>query len=531
MTKRLVIEMRSGAVVEGSSQRHMTVRAKAGNDTAVTVWLLNKHATNAGIVADELVQAGLNTFETDRIKQAHKAAVKNVIFNPATVVSKSGWHGRDFVFDGRVFRTGEISSFRLHQNLRETHVPYPSKKNDDLIDFIDDAASQSDLLAAAVMIAFAQPLLGLAQPPERPVVYIWGDSTTGKTSLGSLMNAITRPPADRELQSFDSTQRAFEEKLKYYSDNVAVFDELSSLDDAALEKAFSTFIYMAANGRGKNRSEGSNFPNLRWRTTAVITGEKDPDTINARRKRTGQDARLLILPVPSRDEGGIWPSSMTLDERVAMLTKLDALIATYSGHSYLNWIRWVVAKQDEVKIRYAESVSSYARQMAGEGGDSLDRRSAVKFAQLAAAGDEIIRAGIVAWDDELPFEVLNRLYQADRSAKQQSGRGGKTAQQHAISILARCGAGTIPVANRKDAISSMPAFVKTWDGQPWVMIRKGEVERFAGAPEALVMEALCTTGISVAHGSTPYFQDRRLNKRFLRVSVADLARLAFGDRA
>ncbi|MDR6817060.1 hypothetical protein J2X76_002233 [Neorhizobium sp. 2083] len=527
MAEELVIEVRKEAQVEGETRPSVGVYARVGNRPVVRIWMPAEDATDAGKCVPELLNAGLQFFDRPVIKQRLAEALKNVRPSSAVVAVRSGWHGRCFVFNGEIHKEKNSADFFLHQELRRKHIPYPEARNDELIDFVDEAATKSDFVAAATMIAFAQPLLGLLPSPERPVIYFGGESRTGKTTLAALINGITRPPSDRQLQPFDSTPRAFEEALQYCSDNVAVFDELNSLDVPAIEQALSPFIYTAANGRGKSRSKGANFPNLRWCTTAVLTGEVDLDTLKARRKGSGQDARLMTIAVPLRRHGGIWPSSWTEDERAKQTDELSALIATYSGHSYLKWIKRLVKNQDEIKARFARNVSAYIEHLAGAGADSLVRSTAARFAQLAASGDELIRACVVDWEKTLPIEAISRLYQAACASKGNTTAGNDTARQSALTILAHVGLGHIPCGKAEGDINNTQAFISHWDGEQLVMIEKGSVSRFTGVSEVDVVSAFRALGSNIASGSTPYFQDRKLGKRFLRVPLATLERIAF----
>ncbi|WP_105421824.1 DUF927 domain-containing protein [Neorhizobium sp. T25_27] len=527
MPEELVIEVTNGAQVEGETRPYLGVYARVGSSPVVRIWMPAEDATDPGKCVPELINAGLQFFDRPVIKQQLAEALKNVRPSSAKVAVRSGWHGNCFVFDGQICKGKNNPGFFLHQDLRQQYIPYPEARNDELIDFIDEAATNSDFLAAATMIAFAQPLLGLLPSPERPVIYFWGESRTGKTTLAALINAITCPPSNRELRPFDSTPRAFEEVLQYCSDNVAVFDELNTLDDAGIERALSPFIYTAANGRGKARSKSANFPDLRWRTTAVVTGEKNLDALKTRRKGSGQDARLMTIAIPLREKGGIWPSSWTEERRANQTDELSSRIGTYSGHSYLKWIRWIVEHQDEIRLRHANKISRYAERLAGRDADSLARSTAIKFAQLAAAGEELIRACVVDWDNALPFGAIGRLYEADKASKLATSADCNVAQQSALTILAHLAVGHIPVAMAEQDLTNTKAFISRWDGQQFVMIEKGAVSCFAGAPEAEVMSAFKACGSNIASGSTPYFQDRKLEKRFLRVPVTSLERIAF----
>jgi len=476
-------------------------------------------------VAGELLKAGLQFYEGPLLERKLREALASPMPASEKVAIRTGWHGTSFVHNGEIFSCREAPSFFVHHDLRRTHIPYPSDPDDKLTDYIVANAPKSDFIAAATMIAFAQPLIGMLSMPERPVIYIWGESRTGKTTIGKLITALVRPPSDRVLKLFDSTQRAFEETLATSSDSVAVFDELTGVDDRELERRLSPFIYLSAGGVGKSRSIGANFRDLCWRTTAVITGEKDIDTLTSRRQGSGQDARLMTLRVPSRDEGGIWRDSVSITERARRADEFLTLVNGYMDDDYVYWLRYIVRNREKIMKRFQENTEQFLQRLIPKDADSLNRARALHFAHLAATGIELFKWGVYRWPESLPFDAMSRLYHANR-ASDVTKPDHSQARKFALEISARLAFAEIPNDLPREENTGAEAYTYLKKNVRWLMIKKEFVAKYAGGHEQDVMNAFRECGFVVQKPgvTTPWFQRRKHkhSESYLRIKLSDI---------
>lgn len=503
------------------------IYAKARSQPKIRIWLPREDAADAETCRRELHRAQFKIMDKATITSRLREALKNPEIKSTGVAVQQGWHGKSLVFNGEAIRHPSDKKLFVHQRLRRRHHPYSLPESDALLDFIDAHGAKSDLLSAACMIAFAQPLLGLMNYRERPVIYLWGDTRTGKSTLATVINAITRLPSDRGLRQFDSTQRAYEEALEYCSGSVAVFDELSAVDDQILERILAPFLYTSANGGGRNRSEMSGVPNLTWTTTAFLTGEKNIDELHARKRGSGQDARLVTMRVPSGLEGGIWSDrSMSMVERRIAAETLASVAAAYCGRTYLRWVKRIVSQQEAIKARFAEKIAAYQLRLIGSKDDNLTRAHALHFAAMAATGDELIKQNIVEWDESLPYAAISRLYSANLHASRVEKQDG-TVRRASTAILAHIGAGHIPECAAKDG-KTLSAYVEVRQGMKHVMIKK-DAHEYRGVTCKKVAQALHAAGITVAHGTTVYFQARNPSQRYVRADWGKLCEAAFGQ--
>jgi len=473
-----------------------------------------------------LLDAGLEFNDPLLTKRAVVNALKGVSSQPVRVAVRSGWHEKRFVYDGSVFGRNDKPYLFVHQDLTHRAGPVSPAPNDELVEYLGKIGRQSDFVVCATLIAFAQPLLGMLPSPERAVIYIWGESRTGKTTLATLINALSRPPSDRVLFSFDATDRAFEEMLQRCSDNVAVFDELTVIQDSEIERRLLPFIYMAANGRGKSRSKGASFPNLRWRTTTVVTGEKNLSALRAKCVGSGQDARFLVFPVPARSSGGIWTTRMSRKKREKNIQKLDRLCDAYCGYSYRDWLLHLAVNYDSVKASFEENVEKYTTALAGEEADGVSRARARKYAQIIAAGDELIKYGTLEWDESLPLEAIQRLYEADILPTVSDADALDKTRTPAIEILAHIGRGAIPFHEGDEESEGRSAYRCKWIGEEFVMIKRDHLSEFISGSPREVANAFKAARASKWSGTSPFFQYGKARERYLRVSLVQLNRLA-----
>ncbi|MGR6467951.1 DUF927 domain-containing protein [Rhizobium sp. PAMB 3182] len=536
MDNDLVIQIVSGVVREGTNEAYVGLGAKFGKDRPVKVWLPASILSDNKACCRQLLIAGLNPCVTRRLSSEIAKATDSIKKMPHRLVVSNGWHDDVFVFNGEVIGGGAKSRWILDQSLQEKRVELP-QRNDELLDLIDELALKSDYVALATLVAFAGPVLGILQSGERPVISIWGESRTGKTTLAKLINTLTQPRYDGVPLSFEFTPRALEEILHAHSDSVVVFDEVGIRSDADLDKTLTNFTYKAANGRGASRSNGGalgdHFPNLTWKTISFMVGEKDIRSLRFYKPGTGIDARLLFVPVPPESSGGIWNSDLTREARVGLMKALEVAMKKYSSHSFRDWLRRVVRRKEEIQKRLPNTIANYTLQLAGPNADGLAQAAAQKFAQFAAVGDELKKAGVVDWPEHFPFKVCERLYRRDQGQKAGKDNSRQLLRHISRDILAAIGADQIPHINgKKIAEARLCPSVFTIDERKtkWVMIEKGHLAQFTdGAEDKALSEFRNVAGLLQRSGNSSYYQSRvgTTSRRFIRLDHKVLKEVAF----
>ncbi|MGO8122173.1 DUF927 domain-containing protein [Rhizobium ruizarguesonis] len=492
------LKIQSGLRCEGASGSYCLITATALNGDEIQLTMPSDEvALDVTKVTRELMKAGLGLkCDSKLIRAEVDKARKEATVSSKNIAVTTGWHDQNFVWNGRVLGSVNETDLICASELREKAYHYPRKKDRRLIDFISEHGPLSDVLALAVMAAYSPPLLGTLSHSERPLIHIWGDSKTGKTSLLAAVNALVKTPNRRDLYPFAFTPRALEEDLLDCNDGILCLDETSTVSKEEVNKTIGELIYIASNGRGKRRSKISQLPDLQWRSIVFVTGEYSLDTLTTRKRGSGQDARLITLPVRSTKEGGIFNrgdlSAAELADKCRILTELAE---AYTGDEYQRWVKKIVATgRPTLRGRVQQSIDRYVAKLVDENASNLTRTLAAKFAAFAVTGDGLMAADIVDWPRGFPFEVAKRAFEADLAAKNPEP-GILPLQRRTIAqkILARL------YADRLHTRAPRGVHVRTENGQERLIIPKGASATWLGEDEKQLYAALQSHG-GLLHG-------------------------------
>jgi hypothetical protein len=171
----------------------------------------------------------------------------------------------------------------------------------------------------------------------------------------------------------------------------------------------------------------------------------------------------------------------------------------------------------------------YVNRLAGKNADSLTRASALHFARLAAAGNELCDYGVVDWDEALPITVIERLYRAHVARQANPSRPIRDARLPATEILAHIGSGDIQVSTDGSNPDNLDAYLWTYGGKRFAMIKSHALSRYISGEPKAAAKALKAEGAVKSSGNTPYFQNRQDSHgtRYFRAAVSELRRIAF----
>lgn len=537
-SNKVRVGIADNVTIEGQTGTFAAIRAKPLNASPVTVFLRPSKLLHPNVCAEALLDGGLKgLYEAKELASLIVNAKKKIFDEPLQVATTSGWHGTQYIFNGKVFGTSDTIRWEPHPDLKSYR--YPFRQDRRLFESLAELSKIYDFLAFAMMLAFAGPLLAMLDKTERPVVHIWGPSRSGKTTLLNILNALIHPPTNRTLAPFNFTRRGLEEILAKGNGQLVCFDELGTLKDAELEDILGTLPYLAGNGRGRIGSQGGglseSFPNLEWSTIPVITGERDLREFESRKAGTGQDARLLVLPVSDK-RGGIFAaeSQKTAEEYSALAKKLEVETKRYNGDDFEKWIIHIAKNRSAVLEKFDADVQKFTDKLAGPSASNLDRDIALKFAWFAACGQAMRRANIVAWAKDRAKEVAHKFYDIDIAVKRSSSpRIDGEARAFARVILARVASAHIKTAlppdcevRKDDALGTLQV---TSTGK-WVVIDKSHVqEAFDDSPQHVIQILRGVPGLLVDRPNSPFYQDRSGGKTrsVLKLNYQQLVSTAF----
>jgi hypothetical protein len=137
--------------------------------------------------------------------------------------------------------------------------------------------------------SFAPPLLRILRQ-RGCVVYLWGDSGTGKTAALKAAQSIWGDP-QRLIINFNATAAGLEYRAAFCSDLPFCLDEKQL---ASSQKDVDKAIYMLANGMSRTRAttHGSMQDVHTWRIVVIATGE---EPISGDTSQTGVSTRALEI--------------------------------------------------------------------------------------------------------------------------------------------------------------------------------------------------------------------------------------------
>ena len=268
-------------------------------------------------------------------------------------------------------------------------------------------------LTTALCLAFAGHILPLLN--AEPIgIHFHGNSSAGKSVMTTLAGSVIGYPGKGGcVESWRTTDNAFEGTASTYNDTLLCMDEINSIEDL---KALSNILYMAGNGQGKKRANRSG--GLRatkyWQVCVLSNGEENFEDFlrnNKMQVKAGQLIRLMSLEADAGKGMGVF--DVLPDGFKSPSDFMDAIKAAalkYHGIprdvlcQYLadNWDtataelkQWSATAKARMESRYSQD------ELAGQTGRGLS-----KFATMAAAGELAAKLKIVPWDGGYATQVI-----------------------------------------------------------------------------------------------------------------------------
>jgi hypothetical protein len=370
------------------------------------------------------------------IREALKAKPK---FRPISETSYAGWHGASFTWRGGVhgparaslrFRSDESfdGATRSHGRLEEWKAG------------LETPCERSDILVFSLATGFAAPFLRHVEINEGAMFYFWGKSTTGKTLAQRASMSIFQRAEETDLLTFDLTSRKLEEACAAHNDLAMILNEAERLEKNASDRAKSMqdIAYRLAGGVGRVRSayatRNAALSNKKWRILCLGSGEttaKRPD------RRSGEEVRLIDIPVPAPESGGIFS---TLSEAEAadagavayeMAQSVETTILENYGVAFAPFMDSVCDDLDAAKKRANAHLQKFTK-ILGRGQDARALRLVKKFGIVYAGAMEACRHGIAPWTETHAHRAISTLC---RVALQGIGADDSTADKAALAEI------------------------------------------------------------------------------------------------
>jgi len=444
-------------------------------------------------------------FRGTKIQQVRliQLLLKEMAPKPITLAMKPGLRGPDGFVLGKCmvgtaadkFRWKSPSGAADHSEIGDSQGSKAIWDRD-----VGELALHSTFLTFGLSLSLACPLPSyvLARSKQRllsetAVFNLSGDSGSGKTSVVRGAAGVFGPPG--LVRKWDFSRRGLEEQMEARNDLLAAFDDTETHTDEAtrLPTAIRHMNQIPTSGQSKLLSERADMPLLSW-TSFGLTSSPEPIDIIAERfsiKRTdGQRVRFIDLPVPKRDEAGIFDH---LDgdalEKLArgkeLIARLDDGVTKNFGLIMPLWLRYLFEEDRSSLILRGRDL--FVRRVMSNG-TGFDERYAVKFAIPAIAGFLAASHQIVPWPKMWPGKAAEHCYfLAVKAVRRDADVAAKKLQL--IAKLADNPNRFVPAkhgASEPIALDDPKLGVRTtYQGQNVLAFRDEPFDRFAGSPQVL----------------------------------------------
>lgn len=262
-------------------------------------------------------------------------------------------------------------------------------------------------VAFMVYASFAPPILKMLDAPN-PIIDCCGPSTTGKSTVMRAAASVWGVPDERSggLIRGANTTKVFVESVAAMMNGIPCFlDETKRVSADDLVK----LIYEFSSGGGRGRGSLKGIQRTKLFQSALFLNGESPATASS--KDAGTKARVLTfwgLPFGTQDETSR-----------GIVRALTAGVAANYGHAGPEFVRWIIAHQDEApawRARRVELIETLADRAVG---NSIAGRLAEHVATVWVAAELAHRALALPWTldtramDEAWTAVLSGAEDAD----------------------------------------------------------------------------------------------------------------------
>lgn len=214
---------------------------------------------------------------------------------PMQLLSRLGWHEGAFNLPGR-----ESKNVRLQIKDEDLQGALKDVQGDELEWLSGYLRLCQESLAGRFVMAcsFCAPLLELIEFRGSPLVLLYGEKGTGKSTI--LRMAASFWGSEKLLYGFDGTISGFETHAQSMDGLPLFLDDVQQLSKGRdMDKFLQTLIYMLHNGKGKLRAdkEANAAQVKRWHTMNIISSEQ---TLVTKTMTGGAGRRVLELELNKR---------------------------------------------------------------------------------------------------------------------------------------------------------------------------------------------------------------------------------------
>lgn len=406
------------------------------------------------------VLAGLGADIPDAWLQPLKAALTAQDCAVLRSTAVMGWHSDNLYLlpDSAIGKASDLSPLKPVDADRCTRGSTSAWR-----DGLASPCSASSFLTFAVAVGFAGCLLRLLGQDEGAVFHFVGESSTGKSLASLAAQSVTERAGRESMRSHDLTDRALEEEAAACNDSLLVLDEIGRVEGtrARRHQRLQKLSYMLCGGQGRRRSEKAvsdlALRNLSYRLLGISSGEELIDGSGIRQRNDGEKVRLIGIPIPGREDGGIFDREHSAETRSELASMVEETVAANFGFPLREFVSELVVREDaeEVAMAYADRFHKRVVPAASPFADRFARKFGVVYAAAMLAADYRLapwtrkQAGRAigkiyrrAWEQVRPptstaadFLAWLRSHGDDNALFPEVGRGEKVSAEQARTLL------------------------------------------------------------------------------------------------
>ncbi|NCB57895.1 MAG: DUF927 domain-containing protein [Gammaproteobacteria bacterium] len=342
------------------------------------------------------------------------------------VVSRSGWqHGAYVLPNAEVVgnpadpvffngRSASANAYRISGTVTEWQEQ------------VGSLAQGNVCMMLGVACSLAAPLLDLVEADSFGV-HLFGNSGTGKTTIGMVANSVWGHPEELKL-SWYSTALGLANEAAAHNDGLMSLDEIGQ---STKPKDVATSAYALFNGVGKiqGAKDGGNREAMRWRVLALSTGEKDLETFlheAGEKVHAGHLVRLLNVPIQA-----ITNIHGLADSRAHADAVQQAAKRCY-GAVGREWVNYLAVHKDDVIHAIKTATTAWQARLPENASDQV-RRVASRFAILEAA--LVCGSHLTGWTPDESKEAVQRCFNEWVELFGMENRERKTIIEQVIAFL------------------------------------------------------------------------------------------------
>lgn len=350
----------------------------------------------------------------------------------ARSVSQTGWFGDVYVLPDKAI--GASSETVIYQSF--SGAPSGYEQSGSLEDWRENIAAKcvgNSRLVLMVAAGLAGPLLELDSSLESGGFHIRSESSRGKSTALRVCKSLWGAPA--KLVTWRATSNGLEGVCFAHNDATLVIDELGQMADENPAEAAQT-VYMVANGSSKQRANrtGGAAGIKTWRLIFVSAGEVSLSNLMAQAGKTvkaGQEVRFIDIPADAGKGLGLFEELHNCPDGASFAEALNSNSKSFYGTAARAFLAQITADKAGFTSRLKVLMAEFLQNVP-EGADGQIKRSANRFALVAAAGE--LASDITGWPEGESFRGVKACFDAWLAER---GEGSHESNQAIESVRAR----------------------------------------------------------------------------------------------